>query len=105
MPFDGVLLSRGSTGERVELLQQYLNEIAETYPEVPTVSVEGVFGPQTQQAVQAFQRQFGLAADGVVGAQTWQMILDVYESTLRRVNPDVPQYPGYPLLQGMSDSQ
>ncbi|MBQ3199917.1 MAG: peptidoglycan-binding protein [Firmicutes bacterium] len=105
VPFDGVLLSRGSTGERVELLQQYLNEIAETYPEVPTVAVEGVFGPQTQQAVQAFQRQFGLAADGVVGAQTWQMILDVYESTLRRVNPDVPQYPGYPLLQGMSDSQ
>ncbi len=102
-PYDGVLLSQGSTGERVELLQKYLNAINQTYPGVPTVSVEGIFGPQTANSVREFQRLFGLAVDGVVGAATWNAVLEVYESTLRRENPDVPQYPGYPLLQGMSD--
>lgn len=101
--YDGVVLSRGSTGERVDLVQQYLNEIAEVYSDVPTLTVEGIYGPQTQAAVRQFQTLFGLTADGVVGEQTWNTLLAVYESTLRRVNPDVPQYPGYPLLQGMSD--
>lgn len=102
-PYDGVLLSQGSTGERVELLQRYLNAIGEVYTDVPQVEVLGVFGPQTYNAVLAFQRLFGLTADGVVGEATWNALLDVYESTLRRQNPDVPQYPGYPLVQGMSD--
>ncbi len=102
-PYDGVLLSQGSTGERVELLQRYLNAIGDVYTDVPQVEVLGIFGPQTYNSVLAFQRLFGLTADGVVGRATWEALLDVYESTLRRRNPDVPQYPGYPLVQGMSD--
>ena len=102
-PYDGVVLRQGSTGERVELLQRYLNGIAEVYTDIPTVEVLGIFGPQTYNSVLQFQRLFGLTADGVVGSSTWNALLDVYESTLRRQNPDVPQYPGYPLLEGMSD--
>ena len=102
-PYDGVVLRQGSTGERVELLQRYLNGVAGVYTDVPTVEVLGIFGPQTYNSVLQFQRMFGLTADGVVGRNTWEMLLDVYESTLRRQNPDVPQYPGYPLLEGMSD--
>ncbi len=98
-----MVLRQGSTGERVELLQRYLNGVAAVYTDVPTVEVLGIFGPQTYNSVLQFQRMFGLTADGVVGRNTWEMLLDVYESTLRRQNPDVPQYPGYPLLEGMSD--
>ncbi len=98
-PYDGVVLRQGSTGERVELLQRYLNGVAGVYTDVPTVEVLGIFGPQTYNSVLQFQRMFGLTADGVVGRNTWEMLLDVYESTLRRQNPDVPQYPGYPLLE------
>jgi len=102
-PYDGVLLSQGSTGERVELLQRYLNAIAEVYTDVLAVEVLGIFGPQTYNSVLAFQRLFGLTADGIVGRDTWNELLEVYESTLRRQNPDVPQYPGYPLIEGMRD--
>jgi peptidoglycan hydrolase-like protein with peptidoglycan-binding domain len=102
-PYDGVILKQGSSGDRVELLQEYLNAIAETYTDIPTVEVLGVFGPQTYNSVVAFQKLFGLTVDGIVGEATWQALLDVYESTLRRENPEVPQYPGYPLLEGMSD--
>ena len=101
--YNGVVLSRGSSGERVELLQRYLNAIAEVYTDVPQVDAIGIFGPQTYNAVFEFQGLFGLQQDGIVGEATWQMLLDVYESTLRRENPDVPQYPGFPLLEGMTD--
>lgn len=93
-PYKGVLLRQGSTGETVMLMQNYLNVIAEVYPRIPTVEAIGIFGPQTLQTVRAFQLQFGLPVDGIVGAATWQEILVVYEATLRRANPAVPQYNG-----------
>ena len=35
------------------------------------MQLDGVFGPYTEAAVQAFQAWFGLAIDGVAGALTW----------------------------------
>lgn len=36
---------------------------------------DGIFGPQTRDAVIAFQRRVGLVPDGVVGPATWQALL------------------------------
>ncbi len=33
---------------------------------------DGVFGPETENAVRLFQEQAGLAVDGIVGPETWQ---------------------------------
>jgi peptidoglycan hydrolase-like protein with peptidoglycan-binding domain len=55
-----VELSEGDEGRQVELLQQALG-----------IGVDGVFGPQTEEAVQHFQAQHGLTIDGIVGSQTW----------------------------------
>ena len=35
------------------------------------IKVDGQFGPGTKKIVQAFQRQKGLKADGIVGKNTW----------------------------------
>ena len=41
------------------------------------VAVDGKFGENTNQAVIKYQKLMGLKADGVVGLDTWKMILEV----------------------------
>lgn len=59
------VLKRGSTGELVATLQRFLG----VRPDA------GKFGPRTARAVRRYQREQGLAADGVVGPKTWAQIL------------------------------
>jgi peptidoglycan hydrolase-like protein with peptidoglycan-binding domain len=39
------------------------------------VSVDGIFGPLTDQAVRAFQQAKNLTVDGIVGARTWGALI------------------------------
>jgi peptidoglycan hydrolase-like protein with peptidoglycan-binding domain len=40
-----------------------------------TVVVDGIFGPETDAAVRAFQTAANLAVDGIVGPQTWGALI------------------------------
>jgi peptidoglycan hydrolase-like protein with peptidoglycan-binding domain len=53
----------------VRSLQQLLR--ARNHP----VTVDGIFGPNTEAAVKAFQQSKGLVADGIVGPQTWPKLV------------------------------
>lgn len=62
--FTGGTLSRGSKGNDVKLLQQLLG-----------IPADGIFGPQTEAAVRAFQKANGLVVDGKVGPATKAVLL------------------------------
>ncbi|MBR4881802.1 MAG: peptidoglycan-binding protein [Clostridia bacterium] len=95
IPFPGTELQLGDEGEDVVILQEYLNYIATTYTAIPTVTVDGIFGPATDAAVIAFQNLFGITPSGIVGILTWSAIADIY-TELRLGNLVSPtQFPGY----------
>lgn len=62
------VLRIGATGEQVRYLQERLR--AHGY----AVSVDGVYGPNTQSAVMKFQRAKGTGVDAVVGPITWRLL-------------------------------
>lgn len=77
--YPGTPLQSGSRGPNVVRIQVILNRIGENYPAIPAISpVDGIFGPQTRRAVEAFQRIFGLTADGIVGKATWYQLVRIY---------------------------
>ena len=49
-------LKPGSRGNEVRFIQYYLNVVSYFNPEIPTIEVAGIYGPQTEEAVRAFQR-------------------------------------------------
>ena len=71
-------LTIGATGNNVTTIQRQLNRIAKAYPQIPTVSVDGRFGADTERAVKAFQRIFDLPQSGIVDYPTWYKISDIY---------------------------
>ena len=68
-------LAEGSHGPVVERLQAALNEGRGDYAPAsnPVLAVDGTYGPQTVIAVKGTQQLGGIAADGVVGLQTWAL--------------------------------
>jgi peptidoglycan hydrolase-like protein with peptidoglycan-binding domain len=65
-------IQEGSTGPDVELAQYELcRDLFLSGPE----DVDGIFGPKTKTAVEAYQQAEGLSVDGVVGPQTWAKML------------------------------
>lgn len=68
----------GARGEAVRALQYMLAVAAEYYQTLNPISVDGVYGEGTRQAVEAFQRAAGLAVDGVAGEQTWVELYRTY---------------------------
>lgn len=71
-------LGPGSEGTGVRVLQYYLRYVSQFVNTIPSVSVDGSYGPATEAAVRAFQAEYGLTPDGVVGEQTWNTLYNAY---------------------------
>ena len=61
-----ILVRYGMEGYEVKLLQYALNRAG-----MDAGRPDGIFGRRTLKALQTFQRERGLAADGVAGKLTW----------------------------------
>ena len=95
LPYPGRVLSRGSTGDDVKALQEYLNFIGRKYTEIPTVVADGIFGEATERQVAAFKRLFGLPAGSArVNAVLWNNITSVYDDLYNGAMVNPVQYPG-----------
>lgn len=74
----GANLDIGSSGQKVRQLQEQLNLIGDYYTAIPALSVDGIYGENTAEAVRQFQRINNMPQTGVVDFPTWYRISDRY---------------------------
>ncbi len=81
--YPGYDLTVGSSGDKVRMAQEQLLTISEVYSAIPTISVDGIYGPRTADAVREFQSIFGLPETGVIDYRTWYKISQIYVGITR----------------------
>ena len=79
----GYDLELGVSGSKVRTIQEQINRIAKNYPAIPTVTVDGVYGPSTKRAIEVFQSVFGLPVSGIVDFPTWYRLSEIYVGVSR----------------------
>lgn len=63
-------LYKGSRGNITKLMQERLNDLG-----YRCGAEDGINGDNTQDGIKAFQRAYGLTADGIVGVNTWRKLI------------------------------
>ncbi len=79
------VMHRGMGGPQVMELQRMLNAQGAQ----PPLAVDGKFGPKTEAALKAFQRENGIQQTGALGRQT----LGAFDGSPKRIPADAPQAP------------
>lgn len=79
----GYDLDIGTTGTKVRQLQEQINTISRSYPAVPSVNADGIYGQRTADAVRRFQGVFGLPETGITDYPTWYKIQEIYVAVSR----------------------
>ena len=100
-------LKQGDTGGQVVTLQYFLALLGQFVSFLPPVTVDGIFGTNTRNAVIAFQRYKGLPATGQVDRSTWNSLYLSYRGVIDYISerpettptPTEP-YPGVVLKRG-----
>lgn len=69
--YPGYLICYGQVSEDVRMVQERLIELGYS---CGYYGADSIFGSSTESAVRAFQRDCGLAADGIVGPDTWNAL-------------------------------
>lgn len=91
-------------GQPIRSIQTMLQVIAEDDPSYMTVIPDGIYGPETIQAVAIFQRKHMLPVTGITDLATWETIVAVHDRKLIQQNAASPVHvvwnPGIVLHQG-----
>lgn len=101
-PAEAFAVSRlGDSGDEVIIIQERLLNLG-----YDVGTPDGLFGDQTQAAVEAFQADYGLAVDGIVGEDTWRVIRTTVPQVSRglaataRIVLTAQRYLGVPYVWG-----
>ena len=98
-------LELGDTGEKIRLLQYMLSVLSAYIPSIPSVTVDGIFGPATRAAVVAAQGWFGLPQTGTVDDLTWDEIYDQFSGIETTSLRDPESFPRNPTSGNSSNSR
>ena len=91
-------------GQPIRSLQTMLRVLAEDDPSHARLVPDGIYGPETTIAVSRFQRLHGLPVTGITDQDTWETVVQEYDSALIRIGEAWPIYvilePGQVIRRG-----
>lgn len=93
-------IQQGDRGVAVEQLQYMLRVLSSYISEIPPISVDGIFGPDTRDAVLAAQRRFGLPETGIANYETWEAI---YNQFIGIENTSLRDFERLPLTSALAN--
>ena len=93
-------IEEGDRGVKVEHLQYMLRVLSAYISEIPPLSIDGIFGHATRNAVLAAQRRFGLPQTGIVDPRTWDEIYDQFSGIETTSFRDPEDFPFTSAIQG-----
>lgn len=65
------IILEGGNRPIVVLIQYFINLLSAFYDTIPTIEIDGYYGPVTTEAIKAFQLTMGLPPSGIVDQNTW----------------------------------
>ena len=77
-------------GQPIRSLQTMLQVIAQNDTDYPSVIPDGIYGPETMQAVAVFQRRHMLPVTGIADLITWEAIIPEFDRSLAKQDSAVP---------------
>ena len=95
-------IEQGDRGIKVEHLQYMLSVLSAYIPEIPPLTIDGIFGNATRSAVIAAQRRFGLPQTGIVDFTTWDEIYDQFSGIENTTLRDDETFPYTEAIQGQT---
>ena len=98
-------IEQGDTGIKVEHLQYMLSVLSAYIPEIPPVTIDGIFGNATRAAVIAAQRRFGLPQTGIVDFATWDEIYDQFSGIENTTLRGEENFPYTEAIQGQTPAR
>ena len=90
----------GDRGVKVEHLQYMLSVLSAYIPEIPAVTIDGIYGNATRNAVLAAQRRLELPQTGIVDFDTWDEIYDQFSGIETTSLRDPEKFPYTAAIQG-----
>lgn len=81
------VLNRGTVAPAVADVQLFLQQLG--FYKGP---IDSIYGPQTYSGVTTFQRSRNLTANGTIGRETWQSLLDAYNRRAPVAEVDLNKY-------------
>ena len=102
------VLQLGDEGQYIRTLNYLVNVISYFDPSITYLNLSGSkFTKDTETVIKAIQNKYGLTSNGIVNAETWKVIREVYRQTIRNVPSEYYTvlnefYPGRFLSRGMT---
>ena len=102
------VLQLGDEGQYIRTLNYLVNVISYFDPSITYLNLSGSkFTKDTETVIKAIQNKYGLTSNGIVNANTWRVIREVYRQTIRNIPSEYYTvlnefYPGRFLSRGMT---